>query len=108
MVPSILGMTGALAGLGSKVTIVTSTPSRLDDTQTPEGVELLGPLGDLESYIQGSERSCIPTASGRVRLVAEPGRIKEGWDSLPDDGSWGWPILGLFGRKLSKKQSTRR
>ena len=37
MVPSILGMTGGLAGQGGAVTIVTPTPSRLDEADVPTG-----------------------------------------------------------------------
>jgi hypothetical protein len=37
MVPSILGMTGALGRLKGGVTIVTPTPSRLEQTQLASG-----------------------------------------------------------------------
>ena len=40
MVPSILGMTGALARLRDEVTIVTPTPSRLDPHASPPGCRL--------------------------------------------------------------------
>src|SRR5215203_2534237 len=43
MVPSILGMTGALAGQGGKVTILAPTPSRLGGTPAPARVTLRGP-----------------------------------------------------------------
>jgi glycosyltransferase involved in cell wall biosynthesis len=43
MVPSILGMTGALAARGEPIRIRTTTPSRLGDARIPEGVELAGP-----------------------------------------------------------------
>ena len=52
MVPSILGMTGALAGRGSEVRIVTPTASRLDGTAVPSGVSLYGPDSDLEAAVR--------------------------------------------------------
>src|SRR3954467_11880645 len=66
MVPSILGMTGALARRGTPVTIVTPTESRLDVTGPPPGprpdgpgppadVHLLGPETDLERSVRSSE-----------------------------------------------------
>ena len=55
MVPSILGMTGALANLrGGPVTIVTPTPSRLGDTRLPEGLTLRGPETDVDAVIRGA------------------------------------------------------
>src|SRR5260370_35288362 len=51
MVPSILGMTGALATRGSEpVTIVTPTPSRLGQVSPPAEVALLGPETDFRAY----------------------------------------------------------
>lgn len=47
MVPSILGMTGALAEQGSPVSILTPTPSRLEGMQLPRGVHLRGPEHSL-------------------------------------------------------------
>ncbi|MGE3822051.1 MAG: glycosyltransferase, partial [Isosphaeraceae bacterium] len=56
MVPSILGMTGALAGLGEgPVTIVTPTPSRLGDTVVPRGLTLKGPETDVEEAIHSAQ-----------------------------------------------------
>ncbi len=55
MVPSILGMTGALARRGAAITIVTPTPSRLDGTVVPAGVDLLGPESNLEGSIRAAE-----------------------------------------------------
>jgi glycosyltransferase involved in cell wall biosynthesis len=55
MVPSILGMTGALARAGGRVTIVTPTPSRIEDLEVPRGVALLGPEADLAEAIRGAE-----------------------------------------------------
>lgn len=43
MVPSILGMSGALARREGQARIVTPTPSRLDGTPLPPGVHLAGP-----------------------------------------------------------------
>ncbi len=54
MVPSILGMTGGLAGQGGSVSIVTPTPSRLHAGQVPSGVELQGPLKTLEPAVRTS------------------------------------------------------
>ena len=55
MVPSILGMTGALAERGGPITIVTPTPSRLDGVAIPPGVDLRGPESDLEAAVAGAE-----------------------------------------------------
>ena len=55
MVPSILGMTGALAARGAEpVAIVTPTPSRLGETPVPPGVTLRGPGTDLEAVVRGA------------------------------------------------------
>ncbi len=55
MVPSILGMTGALAGQGGSITILTPTPSRLGETRISERVTLQGPDNDLESAVGQAE-----------------------------------------------------
>jgi glycosyltransferase involved in cell wall biosynthesis len=55
MVPSILGMTGALASLGGPVNIVTPTPSRLGEIPVPTGVTLQGPETELESVVRSAE-----------------------------------------------------
>lgn len=55
MVPSILGMTGALAASGGLVNIVTPTPSRLGDTVVPPKVRLQGPETELESAVRTAE-----------------------------------------------------
>ncbi len=55
MVPSILGMTGAFASLGSHVQIVTPTPSRLDTFRVPQGVSLRGPEASLEEAVAQSD-----------------------------------------------------
>jgi glycosyltransferase involved in cell wall biosynthesis len=63
MVPSILGLTAALAGHGGSVTIVTPTPSQLNDTRIPQGVVLRGPERlpegstriDLKAAVRGAE-----------------------------------------------------
>jgi glycosyltransferase involved in cell wall biosynthesis len=52
MVPSILGMTGALGRLRGEVTIVTPTPSRLGAASLPGGLTLKGPETDLESSVR--------------------------------------------------------
>lgn len=55
MVPSILGMTGALVRLGGQpVTIVTPTPSNLGDIELPEGLHLQGPETDLEGFVRNA------------------------------------------------------
>jgi glycosyltransferase involved in cell wall biosynthesis len=55
MVPSILGMTGALAGQGGAVSIVTPTLSRLEGVNIPERIRISGPEVDLESAVRGAE-----------------------------------------------------
>ena len=55
MVPSILGMTGALSRLRDDVTIVTPTPSRLDPSQLAPGLTLYGPETDLEEAVRAAE-----------------------------------------------------
>lgn len=55
MVPSILGMTGALAARrGEPLTIVTPTPSRLGDHTLPPGISLRGPETDLRAVVRGA------------------------------------------------------
>jgi glycosyltransferase involved in cell wall biosynthesis len=55
MVPSILGMTGALGRLGGEVTIVTPTPSRLEPARVEDGVRLKGPEADLVAAVRSAE-----------------------------------------------------
>jgi glycosyltransferase involved in cell wall biosynthesis len=55
MVPSILGMTGALGRTGAEVTIVTPTSSRLDSARVEDGVRLKGPETDLEAAVRSAE-----------------------------------------------------
>jgi glycosyltransferase involved in cell wall biosynthesis len=55
MVPSILGMTGALSRLKGGVTIVTPTPSRLDQTQLASGLTLRGPETDMERAVRAAD-----------------------------------------------------
>ena len=52
MVPSILGMTGALGRLGRDVTIVTPTPSRLYSARIGHRVRLEGPETDLKDAVR--------------------------------------------------------
>ena len=55
MVPSILGMTGALARLGEgPVRIVTPTDSRLGDTPVPSALTLTGPEPSIEPHIRNA------------------------------------------------------
>ncbi len=55
MVPSILGMTGALKRAGGDVKIVTPTPSRLDALTVAEGLSITGPETDMAGAIQSAE-----------------------------------------------------
>lgn len=55
MVPSILGMTAALAADGEPIRIVTPTPSRLDGREMAPGVVLEGPEVDLEDAVRSAE-----------------------------------------------------
>jgi glycosyltransferase involved in cell wall biosynthesis len=55
MVPSILGMTGALSRLGGDVTIVTPTPSQLDSTPVETHLTLKGSDTDLEAAVRSAE-----------------------------------------------------
>jgi glycosyltransferase involved in cell wall biosynthesis len=55
MVPSILGMTGALAAHGNPVTIVTPTPSQREAIAGSLQVPLFGPETDLASAIRRAE-----------------------------------------------------
>ena len=55
MVPSILGMTEALGRLRGEITIVTPTPSRLNDLSIPAELSLKGPETDLEASIRTAE-----------------------------------------------------
>jgi len=54
MVPSILGMTGALARRDGPIRIVTPTPSRLGETSVPPGVHVLGPEASLDRSIRSA------------------------------------------------------
>ena len=55
MVPSILGMTGALSRLQGGVTILTPTPSRLDEAHFVPGLTIKGPETSLEESIRAAE-----------------------------------------------------
>ncbi len=55
MVPSILGMTGALSRIREGVTIVTTTPSRIDPASLADGLTLEGPETNLEQAVRSSE-----------------------------------------------------
>ena len=55
MVPSILGMTGALCRLQGEVTILTPTPSRLDEAHFVPGLTIKGPETSLEETIRAAE-----------------------------------------------------
>ena len=56
MVPSILGMTAALAARQAEpITIITPTPSRLGGQTLPPGLTLLGPEADLEAAVRAAD-----------------------------------------------------
>lgn len=55
MVPSILGMTGALKRAGADARIVTPTPSRLDASAIPAGLSIAGPEADMAEAIRSAE-----------------------------------------------------
>ncbi len=55
MVPSILGMTGALSRVRGELTIVTTTPSTIDPALLPEGLTLEGPETDFEAAIRSAD-----------------------------------------------------
>ena len=55
MVPSILGMTGALRKAGGDVRILTPTESRLDLLATPEDLPIDGPDADLEAAVRSAQ-----------------------------------------------------
>jgi glycosyltransferase involved in cell wall biosynthesis len=52
MVPSILGMTGALGRIKGSLSIVTPTPSRVDLATLGDGVRLQGPERDLADAVR--------------------------------------------------------
>jgi glycosyltransferase involved in cell wall biosynthesis len=83
MVPSILGMTGALAEQGGSVTIKTLTPSRLGATQVPARVRLQGPQPGGEDASEAEIASALQSAEvvhlhglwqGHTRLGAREAR----------------------------------
>ena len=55
MVPSILGMTGALKRAGGDVRVVTSTPSRIDAALVSEAPAITGPETDLAEAVGSAE-----------------------------------------------------
>ncbi|MDX2039285.1 MAG: glycosyltransferase [Isosphaeraceae bacterium] len=55
MVPSILGFAGALARLAGRLVIATPTPSDRPALRLPRGVELEGPVDDIESWVRDAE-----------------------------------------------------
>lgn len=55
MVPSILGMTGALARRVGRVRIATPTASRREVLHLPVGVELSGPIDDVAGAVRAAE-----------------------------------------------------
>src|SRR5277367_5775518 len=55
MVPSILGMTGALNRRNGAVTIVTPTPSQVDKSRLANGLTIKGPEADLEQAVRTAD-----------------------------------------------------
>jgi glycosyltransferase involved in cell wall biosynthesis len=55
MVPSILGMAGALSRRRGGVTVVTPTPSRIEPGSVPPGLELEGPETRIEDAVRSAE-----------------------------------------------------
>src|SRR2546423_3424115 len=55
MVPSILGMTGALAAQGEPVSIVTPTLSRLVAGEVPPGLAISGPEVNMEAAVRAAD-----------------------------------------------------
>jgi len=55
MVPSILGITSALAGQGGPVTIVSPTPSTVDPESLPFGLSMRTAEPDLEAWVRSAE-----------------------------------------------------
>jgi glycosyltransferase involved in cell wall biosynthesis len=79
MVPSILGMTGALSRLREDVTIVTPTPSRLEEITLPAGLALKGPEADLADAVRWAEvvhlHGLWQVQTRRGARVARAGRV---------------------------------
>src|SRR5262245_1069297 len=79
MVPSILGMTGALGRLGREVRIVTPTPSRLAPGAMPPGVPLYGSETDFEQQARSAGvlhlHGLWQAQTRRGSRVARAGRI---------------------------------
>ncbi len=80
MVPSILGMTGALAEHATPVTIVTPTPSRLGTMPLPPESIYVGrkPTSRPSS---APPKWCTCTASGRATHGVE--RVQRAWRRSP-------------------------
>ena len=79
MVPSILGMTGALMRLGGDVTIVTPTPSRLDSLPVETLAALKGPDVDLEASVRAAEVVHLHGLwQGHTRRGARAARTRRG------------------------------
>ena len=92
MVPSILGMTGALKRAGGDVRIVTPTPSHLGEQGAPDGLAIDGPEADLEAAVRSAEvvhmhglwqehsrRGAAVARSARVPYVMAAHGMAEPW-----------------------------
>ena len=94
MVPSILGMTGALSRLGGNVSIVTPTPSQLDNRAIEERLILEGPETDIERAVRSVDLV-------HIHGLWQAPNATRGQDcsgsssSLPDHGSRDGRALGL-------------
>jgi glycosyltransferase involved in cell wall biosynthesis len=92
MVPSILGMTGALSRLRGELTIVTPTSSTIDSESLPEGLTLKGPETDFEAAIRSAElvhlhglwqvqtrRGAVAARQARVPYLVAAHGMSEPW-----------------------------
>ena len=83
MVPSILGMTGALGRLRGEITIVTPTPSRLNDVQYPRRTDAQR-AGDRSRGISSHGGSCSSSRSVAITYTPRCSYRPLGPCSLPD------------------------
>ena len=99
-------MTGALAGAGRAVTIVTPTPSRLDGDAVPPGVTLRGPGDRPRGGRPRRPRSSTCTASGRGTPGAGRRAARRGARPLPDRRARHGRALGPAAQGAGRRRST--